>query len=286
MRYPQLQGQIDLEAQPPASEPPGARVCDTCRRKRSKRRPAPTLSTHQWQRTPRTAVGAELADLWRCVRSELASDDVIRGGVRSYDCFQQRFAYILTHACEDRLRLSRHARHRPLEPLLRVSASYFRWLMARHIPSVFGPQALQRRPYYLNAMKLLWSAPGEGLQTLHYDIARRNLARKRFVALLYCTPSHHTAMPNAPAEDLQAGFNTGNRTSEAQYQRNLALFSSVPFVSELVPAGSAMVFNASVAHYGVENTSRRNERIVLFAMFGPKPEKGADDTQRFPLGER
>ena len=83
---------------------------------------------------------------------------------------------------------------------------------------------------------------------------------------------------------LQPAFLPGNDLSDKQLAANTNLFASVSFASDLVPAGSGMVFNASVAHHGVENIMN-HDRIVALALFGPRRiEKNADKFQRFPLG--
>jgi hypothetical protein len=69
-----------------------------------------------------------------------------------------------------------------------------------------------------------------------------------------------------------------------RHAANAALFNRVRFVSKLVPAGSGIVFNTSVAHHGVRNIMRTQKRIVVFALFCPRMDKAADEIQRFPLG--
>lgn len=132
-------------------------------------------------------------------------------------------------------------------------------------------------------MKMLWSPKGEGLQALHYDVNARSLAYSRYSCILYCTRSHHTAMPNAPAASLRRAFLTGENLNTTQLAANTALFDRVPFVSEIVPAGSGMVFGGGVAHHGVKNVTEY-DRILVFALFCPRLDKNADLVRRFPLG--
>ena len=135
-------------------------------------------------------------------------------------------------------------------------------------------------------MKLLWSHPGEGLQPLHYDVSQRCMAGVRYSCILFCTPSHHTAVPNAPHEQLKGAFRDGNELTDQQYYANLRIFHPVRFISQIVPAGSGITFHTSVAHHGVENMSHKHKRIVVFALFCPRMDKKSDEVQKFPLPER
>ena len=243
------------------------------------------MLTHRWSRFLHSAAGSELASLWRQQQTLLAADQEIRGKVRSFNCLAKYVShYSFARASTRTVHLRKHwrlqPRDLPLSPLVQRTDSFLRERLAEQLPAVFGSGA---PPYVLNAMKLLWSMPGEGLQPLHYDIAHRAFAYSRYSALLYCTPCHHTAMPNAPAHTLTPAFNATPTLSKKQRERNLAVFRPVQFVSELVPAGSGLVFNAGVAHHGVANAMKTQARVVVFALFCPKLDKIGDDVQRFPL---
>lgn len=219
-------------------------------------------------------------------------DEEIRGDVRSFDCLTNP-RYVNDNSTSSsstssntidnfKLRFS-NVYPSIIHPLITATETLFRIQLAEKHPDVFSDAAQQNKKYYLNAMKLLWSEPGEGKQELHYDVPNRRLAAERYSCILYCTPCYHTAVPSAPASQLAPAFTKGKCTDK-EIEKNAAIFYSVRFISNLVPAGSGMIFNTSVAHYGVENVMRTQKRIVIFALFCPRIDRNPDSVQRFPLG--
>lgn len=276
------------------------RICFSCSAKRT-RKPPPTLLTHQWILFRQSSEGVKLAAKWHELfqLNIISSDEEIRGNVRSFDCFieKPRFIFnsdklsaqqstnntIIIQLNSSKLRLS-NVYLSIIKPLRELTEIFFHTQLAEKHPDVFSDTALQKKPYYLNAMKLLWSEPGEGQQQLHYDVPDRKLATQSYSCILYCTPCYHTAVPSAPASQLASAFNTGNILTDKMKAKNESIFHSVKFISNLVPAGSGLIFNTSVAHYGVENVMRTEKRIVIFALFEPTINKNADSMQRFPFG--
>jgi hypothetical protein len=241
------------------------------------------MGTHLWCRIPHSAVGKELAAEWTQKQRLLAADVSIRGKVKSYDAlatvFDSHHHAIKSVSANKLVITRRRPRDWAVRSLVQRSEAFFRAQLAEQVPAVFGPKARQR--YFLNALKLLWSAPGEGLQPLHFDVAQRNLASTRYSCLLYCTPCYHTAVPDAPARDLAAAFNTTATLSDTQLAKNQEVFRPVTMLSDLVPAGSGMLFNAAVAHHGVANQMRSEDRISLSsALASTKTQTTSSD---FPL---
>lgn len=265
-----------------ARAPESGRLCFPCRNKARVHKPRPQMQIHSWQRFPRSAHSAQLARRWCSLQSVAEADEHIRGNVRSFDCLVPRYS-ILQHAPAVSLRLRKFSESL-VTPLVEDTEVLLRTQLAAIVPAVFSAEAQQQRPYFLNACKLLWSTPGEGQQKLHYDVSARCLAYSRYSCILYCTPCYHTAMPLAPAASLRGAFNTGEALTGGQLAANQAIFRPVPFVSKLVPAGSGMLFNTGVAHYGVENVMTKQTRIVVFALFCPRMDKNPDQKQRFPYG--
>lgn len=275
--------------------------CGSCHRKAS-RKPTPTMETFRWKLLHHTAHGARLASGWRSLlHTQLATDPdyTIRGDVESFDCLAPhryriiRFEYgfkedrdindTIIINVSHKLRLLRLSKC-IIRPIVEDTELYLREQLAEAHPDVFSSAALEKKPYYLNAMKLLWSEPGDGQQEIHYDVAQRSLASARYSVIFYCTPSYHTAVPNAPHTQLKAAFHTGEVFTAQHEATNKAIFNSIPFQSKLVPAGSGIVFSTSVAHHGVRNITWNEKRIVIFALFCPRLDKQSDSLQRFPLG--
>lgn len=172
-----------------------------------------------------------------------------------------------------------------MQPLITETQHFFWRLMSDHLPAVFSPPAQLLTPYYNTVFKLLWCAPGDGLQQLHFDIPKHAEAAQRYSMLFYCSNhSKHTAMPNGTADELAVGFTRTKETTEGQQSKIGALFDKVGFVSKPVPAGSAMIFKTTVAHYGVANEAFNSPRVVIYALFTPTKRSAQDAIQRFPLG--
>ena len=265
---------------------PEGRICHKCRLAAHTRPPRPSVATHHWALAHRTKEGIDLAKLWQREQPALAADNSIRGNVQFYNP-REVDSYSYSHAPSAKaIRLHKHFRSPSLRPLVQRTTAHFRSLLAQHVPSVFAIGAPNARHHYLKAFKLLWSKPGEGLQPLHYDVPRRDLAAKCYSVLFYCTPANHTAVPDATAEELFPAFGVGAHMKRAHLEANVALFRTVPLRSKPVPAGAAMLFNTRVAHHGVKNTMKEKDRIVIYALFSPTRMRDPDQTQRFPLANQ
>lgn len=163
---------------------------------------------------------------------ELAADYAIRGKVKSFDCMVSREEicyeplFTLQSATEDTLRIRRHTPQSLLRRLVRVSEIYFRQQLAISLPHLFHPSLRKRFP--LNALKLLWSKPTEGLQEVHYDVSNRAMASRRYSLIFYCTPAMHTAVPLVPADTLAAMFGVGKKLPAEVLAANLELLKRTP----------------------------------------------------------
>jgi len=270
---------------PPNDPSSTKRMCCKCIRKLTPRKPLPTMPTHRWTKFRHSSRGAQIAATWRAALHFTDHDIEIRGKVRSYDCMKEG-RYTITQLSSDGKLQLLNLQSRIFNPLVEITENYFREQLSILHPNVFSKEALQRKPYFLNAMKLLWSKPREGKQDVHYDISQRCMAGVRYSCILFCTPSHHTAVPNAHADDMKVVFRDGDELTDQQYHENVSILRKVRFISEIVPAGSGITFHTNVAHHGVENMSHKHKRIVVFALFCPRMDKKADETQKFPLPPR
>jgi ectoine hydroxylase-related dioxygenase (phytanoyl-CoA dioxygenase family) len=133
------------------------------------------------------------------------------------------------------------------------------------------------------ALKLLRSAPGLGLQPVHFDVPRYKDAVQCYSVLMYCTETMTTAVPKLDAATMRPLFTDGEELSAKQHALAEKLCAEENFISFPVQAGATLVFSAATPHYGVRNIAS-TDRVVLYALFSPSEEPGQDDTQRFPLG--
>jgi hypothetical protein len=133
-------------------------------------------------------------------------------------------------------------------------------------------------------MKILRAAPGDGLQSNHYDIEQYDHASKCYSLLFYCTPTNATAVPIHSADVMRPAIRSGKRISEAEQRENNELCNDNTIVSARVDAEQVMVFNASVAHRGVTNTHETDDRVVLYILYSPIKALNQGKRQRYPNG--
>jgi hypothetical protein len=229
---------------------------------------ADSFATHGWQLSGPTAERIQLTQQWNGLCRRLRKDDALwtglKGNIGQVDCTQPLLRKPVAEAERQQL----------LADTTRVMLA----LLANH--------GVDTRSLHLAALKLLRSAPGDGLQPAHFDTASYNAATQRYSTLLYCGTNMSTAMPRYDAATMRVCFSHKDEITSEQERVAHRLCSAESFISQPVSAGSAMVFNTSVAHHGISNQTD-NDRIAVYCLFSPVPhsiDPAQDEQQRFPLG--
>ena len=118
-----------------------------------------------------------------------------------------------------------------------------------------------------------------GLQEIHADIQKFEYAPQCYIVIFYLVDTESTAVADVGKDELDAVW-TMNVT---QAKRR---FESVPFLTERVMAGDALVMSGKTFHYGVGNPDPY-QRFVGFLSFTPKSLPPFDSQDQFyPTGVR
>ena len=129
-----------------------------------------------------------------------------------------------------------------------------------------------------DAVKLLRSRKGEGLQDVHYDVPVYSVAITTYAVLIYLTDTLATAFPKRSLADLRDTFTEGEIRPSASALKKLARSE---FHSTRVTRGTVAVIRGDVPHYAEANPDE-DDRYVLFLHFAPKPLD--TEEQRYPHG--
>jgi hypothetical protein len=152
--------------------------------------------------------------------------------------------------------------------------------IARAELSSLGVDAISLR---LAAIKLLRSSKGKGEQGIHYDIPEYERAVQCYTVLLYLTDTLSTAIPTLSMKELRRCFTEGEKRPSAAA---LKFLSRDKFLSQRVTAGTMLVLNSAVPHFGVANPDEY-DRYLLFLLFFPSSFPMPDtEEQRYPHGVR
>ena len=126
--------------------------------------------------------------------------------------------------------------------------------------------------------KLLVAQPKSGHQPVHFDCERGSEAYSKYVALLFCsTGSYSTALPKFT---FNKALSFSKDPSEMQTVTDLLKpdqYESLP-----VYPGDMVFFRQSTPHFGVNNTSPRDNRVVLFSILSSSAQPHQDDQQVLP----
>ena len=147
--------------------------------------------------------------------------------------------------------------------------------IARNILSRLGVKATHA-DLGCDAVKLLRSRKGEGLQDVHYDVPVYSIAITTYAVLIYLTDTLSTALSKRPLADLRDTFTEGEVRPSASALRNSLIQSSTALVSLVA---LSLSFEAM---YRAEANPDEADRYVLFLHFAPKPLD--TEEQRYPLG--
>lgn len=126
--------------------------------------------------------------------------------------------------------------------------------------------------------KLLVSQPKSGHQPVHFDCERGVEAHSKYVALLFCsTGSYSTALPKFHFNQVLSFSNDPNEMQTVAELLKPGQYDSLP-----VYPGDMVFFRQSTPHFGVKNTSARDNRVVLFSILSSSEQPHQDDQQVLP----
>jgi hypothetical protein len=118
-----------------------------------------------------------------------------------------------------------------------------------------------------------------GLQEIHADIQKFKYAPLCYIVIFFLVDTESTAVADVGKDELDAVW-TMNVTQATRY------LLSVPFITERVITGDALVMNGKTFHYGVGNPDRY-QRFIGFLSFTPKSLPPFDSQEQFyPTGVR
>ncbi len=125
--------------------------------------------------------------------------------------------------------------------------------------------------FTIKSLKLLVAPPKSGPQAPHRD----GLSKDHYVAAFYCTKTDSTDMSTYYiGRDKDAQSMMENKDLDV-----LKGWSSMTHYA--VDPGDLMVFHEDVIHRGIHNISDDLDRLVIFAVYGPKGDPHNDDYQHF-----
>jgi hypothetical protein len=126
--------------------------------------------------------------------------------------------------------------------------------------------------------KVLQAAPGVGKQAVHFDCERALSSKHKFSAVLICSNGHNgTALPTFEANDILSFTQT-----PAEMQSVAHLLEESHYHSEPAYPGDVIFFRQSTPHWGVRNSLKKGNRVVLFSMLTPSLKPQQDAHQVFP----
>ena len=114
-----------------------------------------------------------------------------------------------------------------------------------------------------DAVKLLRSRKGEGLQDVHYDVPVYSVAITTYAVLIYLTDTVSTAFSRRPLVELRDTFTVGEIRPSSAALKKLARSE---FHSARVTRGTVAVIRGDVPHYAEVNPDEA-DRYVLFLHF-------------------
>ncbi len=118
-----------------------------------------------------------------------------------------------------------------------------------------------------------------GLQEIHADIQKYEYAPLCCIVIYYLVDTESTAVADVDKDELDAVWTMN--VKQATHR-----FSTVPFPTERVTAGDALVMRGKTFHYGVGNPDEY-QRFVGFLSFTPKSLPPFDSQEQFyPTGIR
>lgn len=136
------------------------------------------------------------------------------------------------------------------------------------------------KPLYLVEPKILVAPPGKGHQAVHWDGPRNREAAEKLSCILFCSNGHNgTAMPTFPTDERFSFSDVREELWQVAHLLDPEYYESKP-----VQPGDIIIFRQSTPHFGVENTSAKDDRVVLFCMLSPSAAEGQDAVQTFPWG--
>lgn len=118
-----------------------------------------------------------------------------------------------------------------------------------------------------------------GLQEIHADIQKFEYAPQCCIVIIYLVDTESTAVADAGKDELDVVWRMNVRQATRR-------FASVPFLTERVMAGDALVMSGKTFHYGVGNPDLY-QRFVGFLSFTPSSLPPFDSQEQFyPTGIR
>ena len=126
--------------------------------------------------------------------------------------------------------------------------------------------------------KILVAAPGRGAQPVHWDTARELAAAEKYSCILFVSNGcHSTALPRFPSNDTLSFCDDPTGMQSVAHLLHPSQYES----REVFP-GDMVFFRQSTPHYGVANTKRQGDRVVLFGILSSSSEPEQDALQVFP----
>jgi hypothetical protein len=129
----------------------------------------------------------------------------------------------------------------------------------------------------LVALKLLRAEPKYGQQPPHCDTT--TATGNCISILMNIRLCKHTALPLLPLERMKVALEKDNIAEQ--------LIKPVNYTSKQIEKGNVLIFHDDVIHFGVENESDTDDRVMVFALYKPKGMQleYLDTMQVYPIGE-